>query len=270
MFNISDKLIKSSIFMSLPNSFNLILSIIVIAFCVIQASYVAAQPTKHMNIVIDSADFYPYYYRDKGKLIGPMPEITKAVLTKMGYSVTFLEAPWAKAVDLVKRQQVDAITGIFYRKTREQFLHYPQHYPVESVLSLIAPIGSRINYTGDIAQLDGKDIGAVNGWSYNLFSKALKVGRIDFKDERILVRNIALKRIGLGIGNPTSLLKFAQEQGLQEQISVLKPPVEVTPLYTAFAKKPGYTQLSQDFAEALMRFKTSKEFQQIIHLYSIQ
>ena len=80
-------------------------------------------------IVVDSADFYPYYYRENGKLVGPMPEITDAVLLALGYSVEFLEVPWARAIDMVTRLQADAITGVFYRQERESFLHCPQQSP---------------------------------------------------------------------------------------------------------------------------------------------
>lgn len=220
-------------------------------------------------IVIDSADFYPYYYREDGRLLGPMPEVTRAVLSTMDYSVDFLEVPWARAVDLVTRRQADAITGIFYRRERESFLHYPEHYPTESLLSLMVPVDSKLDFDGNPSALAGYDVGAVLGWTYSLFEEPLRIGRLDFVDEKVLVQNVALGRIDAGIGNPTSLSKYADDLGVTERIRLLHPPVERTPLYTAFSKKPGHDRLAERFSSALAKFKDTPHFQEILHRYGI-
>ncbi|MET0103131.1 MAG: transporter substrate-binding domain-containing protein [Sedimenticola sp.] len=220
-------------------------------------------------IVIDSADFYPYYYRENGKLVGPMPEVTRAVLSQMGYTAAFLEVPWARAVDLVKRRQVDAIAGIFHRKEREAFVHYPDQFPAQSQICIIVPAESEFEFDGTLSQLKGHDIGAVLGWTYGLFREPIEVRRIDFEDEKLLVRNIAMGRIGMGIGNPTSLARYAEEQGLAKQIRLLEPPIESTPLYTAFSHKPGHDDLAGRFASALKKFKETPRFQEIMQRHGL-
>ena len=220
-------------------------------------------------IVIDSADFYPYYYRDNETLVGPMPEVTDAVLSGMGYSVEFLEVPWARAVDLVTRRQADAITGIFYREERESFLHYPQHYPAESLLNLIVPAESEVAFDGNLSSLEGHDVGAVLGWTYELFRAPIRIGRIDFVDESLLVRNVALGRVGFGIGNPRSLVRYAVDQGLTDRIRLLEPPVERTPLYTAFSKKTGHDLVAERFSAALARFKQTRRYQEIMRSHGV-
>ena len=221
-------------------------------------------------IVIDSADFYPYYYRDNGKLVGPMPEVTAAVLSAMGYSVEFLEVPWARAVDLVTRRQADAITGIFYRQDRESYLLYPQQFPAASLLGLMVPVDSKLTFDGDPSVLEGHDIGAVLGWTYGLFTDSPKIGRIDFSDEGVLVRNVAQGRIGVGIGNPTSLAKYAADQGVADRIRLLTPPVESTPLYTAFSQKLGHDDLALRFSAALAAFKETRKFHEIMSRHGIK
>ncbi len=230
-----------------------------------------ASKAKHLPlaVVIDSADFYPYYYRVDGKLVGPLPEVTIAVLSAIGYTVDYQETPWARAVDLVKRQKVDAITGIFYRQEREAFLHYPQHFPAESKLNLIVPSNSELKLDGNPLALEGHDIGAVHGWSYGLLNDSPEIGRIDFSTEEILVRNVALGRIDIAIGNPTSLLKFAKDLGVENRIRIIDPPAESTPLYTAFTKKPGHKDLAQQFSAALAKFKQTPEFREIMNRHGI-
>ena len=233
------------------------------------AAAVGIQERPTLVIVIDKADFYPYYYREHGKPVGPMPEVTEAVLLAMGYSVEFLEVPWARAVDMVTRLQADAITGIFYRQEREAFLHYPQHFPAESLLSLMVRADSSMTFDGDFSVVEGHDIGAVLGWTYGLFRKPLEIGRIDVGDERVLVRNVALGRIDIGIGNPTSLAKYAVDQGLRDRIRLLEPPVERTPLFTAFSKKPGHDGMARRFSAALEGFKDTKSYSEIMHRHGI-
>lgn len=228
----------------------------------------ARQPIS-LTIVIDSADFYPYYYRDNGKLVGPVPEITAHVLSSMGYVVDFHEVPWARAIDLVKRRQVDAISGIFHRSEREDYLVYPEHYPASSLLSLMVPASSGFDFSGDFASLEGQDIGAVLGWSYGLFREPVKIGRIDFDDEGMLVRNVASGRIDMAVGNPSSLEKFAVEMGLLDRVRMLAPPVEVTPLYTAFTKRPGHDSLARSFSQALAQFKSSPVYQEIMQKHGL-
>lgn len=220
-------------------------------------------------IVIDRADYYPYYYRVAGKLTGPMPEVTEAVLSTMGYSVAFQEVPWARAVDLITRRQADAIAGIFHRKEREAFLHYPRHFPLDSQLSLITPAETTFTFRGDLAVLDGRDIGAVHGWSYGLFSEPLKLNRIDFADEKILLRNVARGRIGIGLGNPSSLRRHADVLKLSDRIRIHTPPIERTPLFTAFSMKPGYADVARQFSKALAAFKETSAFRDILQKHGI-
>ena len=46
----------------------------------------------------------------------------------------------------------------------------------------MVPADSELNFDGDLAVLDGHDIGAVLGWTYGLFREPLKIGRIDVGD----------------------------------------------------------------------------------------
>lgn len=222
-----------------------------------------------LTILIDISNLTPNYYRKNGKLVGPIPEITEAVVSSMGYSVKFVEVPWAEAIGLVARREADAITGVFLREERTAFLHYPEHFLVESRLSLVVPSDSELVFDGDLSVLDGQDIGAVLGWTYELFRKRLKIHRLDFRNEEVLVRNVAQGRIGLGIGDPLSLAAYAEEQGLGERVRLLEPPVEITPLYTAFSKKPGHDDLARRFSEALKAFKATPRFPEILHRHGI-
>ena len=129
-------------------------------------------------------------------------------------------------------------------------------------------MSATLNFDGDLAVLDGHDIGAVLGWTYGLFREPLKIGRIDV-GERVLVRNVALGRINVGIGNPTSLAKYASDQNLRNRIRLLEPPVESTPLYTAFAKKPGHDGLERRFSAALVGFKETRQYQEIMRRHGI-
>jgi polar amino acid transport system substrate-binding protein len=246
--------------------------VLVVAICAVFTNAVGAEKDEDqpLTIVIDRTDFYPFYYRENAKLVGPLPEVTSAVLSAIGYMAEFREVPWSRAVDLVTRRQVDAVAGIFYRPEREFFLHYPRSFPAESRLNLFVPISSELAFDGDLSVLENEDIGTVLGWSYKLFTQSQKIGRIDFADEKILVRNVALGRIGIGIGNPTSLAKFAREQGLENHIRVIAPPVERTPLFTAFSKKPGHEDLARRFSTALEAFKETPAFREIMKRHGLK
>jgi hypothetical protein len=56
---------------------------------------------------------------------------------------------------------------------------------------------------------------------------------------------------------------------MEDTIRLLEPPVERTPLYTAFSKRPGHHKLAQRFSEALETFRQSRHFQQILQRHGI-
>ncbi len=234
-------------------------------WCVIATSAFAE---KTLHVITDP--WPPYIIDENRQQAGFEYQVMQEVLQQLGYSMSYQSYPWRRAIVMMKTQQADAILGIFKSDEREAYLWFPDTAFVETAYVFFVRNDQPFNYMG-LKSLTGKRIGIIRGYYYtDEFDTATNFEKDPVPSLKQNLKKLVSGRIDLVIDNRDVGLYVAKQLGLVGQIEVVTTPLTAPqPHYVAFAKKPGYKELTQRFSEALHAFKQTERYQEILNQYGI-
>ena len=102
---------------------------------------VAEQPLE-----IATTNFPPFVYEEQGKMKGIDVDILTEVFARMQQPINIRLYPFARAVNMIKEGQADAIFPFGKDAEREQFAHYPSEVLFEMSVSLFVRKDSPITF----------------------------------------------------------------------------------------------------------------------------
>ena len=222
-------------------------------------------------LVIVTDPWPPYAYIENDKKIGIDIDIARAVLAKMGMKVRIDMLPWKRSLALVRDLQADAILSAALTVERQEFLYFPTE-PVSTGDTVFFQHNPRNIIVKDLGDLKGLRAGALLGYEFcdelddsALLSTASRVATLKQSFD-MLINN----RIDLLVEVDAVGLYKAKELGILDQVSIIKGSGYCSiGNHLAFAKKPGHELLAQRFGEALIQFKTTDEYNDILEKYGM-
>ena len=216
---------------------------------------------------VDNA-YRPHYWTEHGQIVGPALDVCKAVLRDMGYEIRVKITPWARVLHELENGGSDFICLLVHKKEREAYSYFAQEVMSENHYQLIANVESNFEWAGDYETLIDRSVSSVRAWAYPLFYDD-RFKRIDFDDERLVVRHVALNKDAIGVGLYYGLRNAAEKLGVKSEIRFLKPPLPVHALYAGFSKKKGHEELAQEYSKRLRGFKKTAAYQKIYRRYNM-
>ena len=81
---------------------------------VTESSQISADKTSEKRLTVVSDIWPPFIGKSGTGNEGAMVEIIKSIYTPLGYKVDFLNAPWSRAIDMVRSGVADALVGADY------------------------------------------------------------------------------------------------------------------------------------------------------------
>lgn len=230
----------------------------------------------NLTIVRGNKSYPPYEIYHPGEpLTGFHMDLVTAVADKIGITVTFNSVPWRRAVYMIESGQADAITYMGKTPEREKFAIFePGNRISHSVNAFFVRKGeaAKMAYSGDLRQLNGYMIGKVFGYSYGTkFDSFPWVSLNDVaKDERRQLDMLLAHHIDIGISNKAQVDYFASQIGVRHKIEFLTPTFLPIPQYLAFSKASPNHKWAAPFAQAMLEFTQSDEYQLLIKKYQIE
>ncbi|MGH1408309.1 MAG: substrate-binding periplasmic protein [Aeromonas sp.] len=216
----------------------------------------------------------PYVMRDdNGKLVGADLELTQIVLAQLGYQTNVRALPWKRVLQEAHLKQGDAVLGVFFEPSRQQWLHYPDEPLSRSGEVLFYPADRPVKFE-QFSDLKGLRIGIQAGYAYRPdFLAEEGVIRVAMTGEGKMLKQLHLMMAGRLDGvvlNERVGHYLLHSQGLQGLVR------HGTPLLTddnrnflAFTRKPGHDQLAIRFSSALKAFKKTAAYQHLLARYHL-
>lgn len=250
---------------------------IFLLFCVIMAFPTLAYSTEKEKMVLVKGFAYPPYHltTEKGQE-GLFIEIIEAAASMLNMDIAYKLNPWSKCLSMMKRGEADAMMPLFKTEERAEFMYFYDDnilaYENNSFV-ILKEKEKDIKYTGDLQEMKPYRIGIMQDYSYGeAFDGADFLLKVKFRSdiEGILLRKLIEKKVHVIIGDPLVINYIALKTGVLDKITSLNPPVLNEPLYIAFSKPRSRKDLAEDFANALKKFKATKEYKEIVHKYGLE
>ncbi len=135
------------------------------------------------NVTVTTlVDFAPYCYKkgdtveklkevippgsDSSQLQGYSWDVVRESFHEMGYTITLLIAPWARAMSYTKKGKADVIFPAIKTKEREKIFYYSKEAVDETNIVVYFPENSKLDMKNGFDSLNGIRIGTVRGWAY--------------------------------------------------------------------------------------------------------
>lgn len=185
---------------------------------------------------------------------GILWDISRDVLTNLGYEVTLEFVPWKRALRMVEEGKRDGVIGIGFNNDRALRYRFPEESLLLSETVVVSRREDGFIYSGP-GSLAGKAVGISPGYAYSA----------DIRDATDF-RKIAMPGIGSGLGmlllgridvmlsNRYVVMNEAERLGVAERIRLSAAAISGGPVYLAF--RPGMSaDLVTAFSQALHQYK---------------
>lgn len=235
-------------------------------FCtlLICTSLLWARPV--LQVVSD--DWPPYVIVD-GHLQGVDVEVTKWVLSQMGYEVRMHFVPWKRAVQMTKNGEADALLDVGYNEERENYFYYPDEPINFSATTLFCRRCDR-TLPARLSTMRGKRIVINRGYSYaGDFDESPHVTLVKVDEFAQGMKLVSLGRADFYVVNRLVGAYIAHSLGLEDIYPIDENLSDANPVYLAFSRQGQHADLAQAFSKALTLFKQSPEYQLILRRYGV-
>ena len=213
----------------------------------------------------------PLEYEEDGAIKGIAVDIVNEAFARMQQPVTLKLYPFARAMEMMKTGETDAIFAIVKTAERELFLDYPSEALIEQTATLFVRKNDPIQFQGDLQELRDYRFGIIRGATYGeKWKEAVSTGVISkiemVTDYRQNVLKLADNRIDAMIGPRLTILYVAKELGQQDAIKELAT-IEIVPTYLTFSKTRLAPAIKEQFERILKELKSDGTYDKIIQAY---
>jgi len=252
-----------------------------VALLAASASAAVSAEREAFTIVYDTIGNGRWYFDADDTRTGPAVDLLNATADPVDLPITFIRAPWARALKLLELGQVDALFDAAYRESRTAFAVYPtrpggrpdpaRRLYTRSYVFLtaadrivtwdgarLAPADTSIGYLQDTAISD-------------------RVARMARRSETAtkpesLIRMVLTGRVDALAGLPEGLLTAARGMGVADQLVELQPPLDSFEVYLIFNKQIYADRRLdiEDFWDGLREARETGRWTEILETYQNQ
>lgn len=231
-----------------------------------------ASPACSEPLQIVTLQYQPYQYEENGQLKGFVTAIIQEVFSRMEQPITITVYPFARALEMIKYGEADAIFTAAKNPEREAFADFPREVLVDQQMSFFVHANSPITFDGDLRKLGRYRIGVIIGYRYGaVFDEAVKAGILPnihkVTNQEGNAKKLVAGRIDVWMSNREQALFVIRRLGLSKTIKELTPAVQVIPSYIAFSKKRNVGDLGGRFGRELRKMKEDGVYDRIIADY---
>ncbi len=181
-------------------------------------------------------------------------ELTLETLKRMGYEAVVELYPWGRCLRMMELKKADVIVSAYYKKDRERYLIYPDE-PLN--YSLFAIFFLREKNFKTFEDIVGKTLAYVEAYYYGPDFERLPVRKIPVGSSRTEFEMLKAGRVDMVIEDYFVGMEMIREMGMEGEVEAMFLPEFLRPIasYAAFAKKPGYEELAEEFSKVLKEVK---------------
>jgi len=228
------------------------------------------------EIVVAHGDdnYPPYEMMQNNKLTGFHVELIKQVAKKLEITVRFKSYPWKRALTMVKNGKVDAVTFVGVNADRSNYIIFTPGNELSFAhtgLVVLASRQSEFNFNG--IQLDnlrhfkfGHNLGFIYGNYYDLAT----LDKSPFTSNEQLFNMLRIQRIDIAVLNAGEFKhRISINDKTTQELVMLDKRVAIAN-YLGFSKPRKLQALAQRFAKAMVDFKKSPQFLNLMKKYQLE
>jgi polar amino acid transport system substrate-binding protein len=220
----------------------------------------------------------PENFKQDNKIVGLSVDIIKAVMKRMGHTVSIKIYPFIRGRSMMQEGQAAGIFTIGKNAKRAKFLSYPKT-PVTYVKLVFFKMKGRNITWKALEDLKDYTVGYAVDFDYGtLINEAVKtkmfrtIGVVGYEPTKRLIKLLLSGRCDLFIADLAAAEYIIKTQFPDDTGSIDFIPHPIPwhggkaqiGHYLAFAKKwPGAEQLTRDFDKEMVKFSDSKEIKEI-------
>ncbi|HSC83797.1 MAG TPA: transporter substrate-binding domain-containing protein [Pseudomonas sp.] len=226
-------------------------------------SFGALSARAETQIAIDNAN-PPFMYQQDGQARGLYPLMLQAIFTRMDEPLEITPMPWKRALLRGANGEL-GVAGIYQNAKRLPLLDFSAPLFEEKLLVYVRK--DQLFGFQQLADLHGKNIGVIRGWSYtDAFNQAVREGQIKVEEssaDESNFRKLASGRLDAVIAIELAGQHIIKQPGL-ENIVALDKPLSINPTYLAFAKQMHQQALLQRFNRTLHDMQQDGSLQALV------
>ncbi len=240
--------------------------VITLVMCVI-FTFVEKGQTESLPLLIITAPYEPFVFPPDAELKGLDYDVTEAVFRMLQIPVKIKFYPFKRCLYMMRNQEADALIDLVRTEERDTYMVFPGEPLSESSLMIFYHKGHRPQIE-TLDDLKSYQFGAQYGSEYPQELAEVLIKREDVKLMEQNFQKLVSDRIDIMVENQIVGRYIASRMGILDQIEVLElPKAFPTQYYLGFAKKEGYDHLAVQISQALVQFKQSQAYHDILVKY---
>jgi len=241
---------------------------IIISTVIILWTFQSMAQAEEIPIAVDDANPPFMYKAEDGSAKGLYPFLLKTLFQRIKQPIRIYPLPWKRVLHSGKNGLV-GIGGIYKTLERLKIFDYSDVL-FEEKLYIYVQKGKSFAFK-DMTDLRNKTIGIIRGWSYgDVFDHARQEQLFQVQENMSDKPNfgmLMMERIDCVLAIDLSAQRIILQNGYQNQIESIEPPLIVNPTYLVFAKKMNKKKLIEQFNATLQVMKQNKSYQKAIKNY---
>jgi polar amino acid transport system substrate-binding protein len=233
----------------------------------------ATRAPQAVALTVCSHNLPPHTFESpSGKATGLASEVLLAVAERLNWTLTITYGTWMRARHDAEQGRCDLIYTLLKKPEYEEFIAYPEQSLADRSNVLLVRKGSGIEYDGYLESfMRNHSIGLYKDKAVSPLFDQLKTqpwARVsEPMQAESVMRMLIAERFDAAIENSATAVYELRQLGLVDQVTILSPPLYVTPAYIGFSKHGQALPLMADFDREMRIFKASKEYKAMVARY---
>lgn len=204
------------------------------------------------TLKIGTDSWPPFRDIKNNQVAGIDDDLWQELSQQLGFKVQYIQCPWKRCLDLMRSGELDAMSGLAWRKERAEYIRYvdPSYYGCSTRFYVRAGEEERLQRKEQLKELN---IGMVRGSAYYPeFDNDSSLQKMQMAQESVLLPLLASGRIDSYIGTDCQAdFELANSRWSKQLVKAPFKPGNTTPLYIGFSKKSRWSKQAQSFSEAI-------------------
>ncbi len=197
---------------------------------------------------------------------GLATSIVTTALARAGYSCTFEEAPWARALLGVSEGRYDVLVNAWYSDARASIGHFSKAY-LSNRIRLLQRKGEAFRYTRQ-SDLYPYSIAVVRDYAYSpAFDSDTRLHKVPVRNFSSAVRMLAAGRVNLAVEDEYVARYSLQRepQAVRDGVLLVEPPLAENTLHILVSlKHPQHEQIVARFERAIVAMKADGSYARLL------
>ncbi|MGB4073693.1 substrate-binding periplasmic protein [Pseudomonas sp.] len=202
---------------------------------------------------------------------GVASDLVSTALSRAGYSSTYAQVPWERAVRGLQQDIYDVLINAWYTDERATFGHYSQPYLVNRIRFLQRK-GSQISFK-QLPDLYPYSIAVVRGYAYSSeFDQDTRLTKVGVVGFAMGARMLHARRVQLTLEDElVARFHLSRElASIRDQLEFLPQPLSENGLHILVSRNhPQHQQIADAFNKAIEAMRADGSYAQIFQRHGL-